>query len=115
MAYLNAVEFVVSYFLFVGKSNRLSDPLHPSLLRAYDELESFFLETICADEDKGGQAVLTKKDRYTKVLNMVPDVNGVRERIMDEWNSNRSSGKDRWKQLKSTVLLEKKNLRVRGE
>lgn len=76
--------------------------LHPMLQRAYDILEPMFEKYIADDK---GQGLLARKDRYTKILNTLPDET-IRKELYDRWErpENQSlTGADRWRHIRNVT------------
>lgn len=82
-----------------GKAVRLRHPLHPSLQRAYVTLEQIFEDDIIQDH---GQELLSNPDYWGKILNMVPDIRDLREKLRDNWEKC-VTAKSRWHLLKKVV------------
>jgi len=84
----------------------LTYPLHPSVERSLEHLEKVF-EKMVLDEE--GQDILSEKNKWEKVLKLIPD-EGIRERLDRTWSNAEKTSKFRWKQLKATVEDEIKTM-----
>jgi len=78
----------------------ITNPMHPSLKRAYEEeLIPFFSNTMLLSEADGGFGILDTAARQEKLLALFQD-ESVKERFLDEWAGKpRQSGEDRWASL----------------
>mmetsp|Transcript_14989 Transcript_14989/g.29178 ORF Transcript_14989/g.29178 Transcript_14989/m.29178 type:complete len:483 (+) Transcript_14989:156-1604(+) len=103
---------IVDYLtLIIGNENaaqrvQLTHPLHPSIERAMGQLEEVFDQMVL---DPEGQDIFSEKQRWDKVLKLIPD-ESIRERLDRVWSSDDKDSKFRWKQLKATVDDEIKRL-----
>jgi len=69
--------------------------LHPLLLRAYSQLLPYFITFIA--EAEGGQGILSKKDKYMKILNSIPN-ESIRIDIYEYFEKNVNlTATQRWK------------------
>jgi len=82
---------------------RLTTPRHPSVRRAVEICRPMFLKVCISDTE--GQGILATEERWQRVLAMVPNVDGIRETLANEWRSSASSSSSekRWNQLEATV------------
>lgn len=82
---------------------KIMSNLHPAIKRALKICYPLFLEA-CVSEERG-QGLLATKERWEKVLKMIPDVEKIRDRLSKEWESSTSSSNSdkRWAQLEATV------------
>ncbi len=87
--------------------NGLSTPLHPSLQRAFSQLEAIFVRDVITEE---GQKLLCDPEKWDKVLDMIPTLpedalpenTTLRGLIAKAWLS-ASNPVQRWRQLKNTL------------
>lgn len=77
-----------------------TNPLHPSLRRAYDILEPMFERCICDDD---GQGLLSTKNRYTEVLNTIPEGSAALRSELHRAFDGDLSGAERWRMLKEAI------------
>lgn len=80
----------------------LSTPLHPSLERAFAELEGMFVRIMAP---ASGQGLLADDatEHWDSVLEFVPAVGNVREVIRRAWAAEGNTPTQRWAQLKAAV------------
>ncbi|ETW00931.1 hypothetical protein H310_06586 [Aphanomyces invadans] len=98
---------VVQYFTLVEGSEhvkrkvKLTEPLHPSLERAYSILEPMFGDVILGPS---GQSVLCSQDNWTNLLDMVPD-DDIRSKLDCAWSQqlDATTPVEKWDQLKAAV------------
>ena len=78
---------------------KLTIPLHPSLRNALAVLEPVFVENIIQEH---GQGLLCDPEHWGKILDMLPNVAGLREDVERGWKDyNRcKNANDRWDYLK---------------
>ena len=78
---------------------KLTIPLHPSLRNALSVLEPVFVENIIQEH---GQGLLCDPEHWGKILDMLPNVAGLREDVERGWKDyNRCKcANDRWDYLK---------------
>lgn len=86
-------------------SKSLKQPFHYMIQRAYSILEPMFEKYIASDN---GQALLTKKDSYIKILNNLPN-ELIRRELYEMWEKQQVSSNDdigiiRWKQIKVATM-----------
>jgi len=79
---------------------KLTVPLHPSLRKALDVLEPIFVNNIIQEH---GQGLLCDPEHWTKILDMLPDVDGLRSAVEKSWTDYNQCkcASDRWDRLKS--------------
>ena len=79
---------------------KLSVPLHPSLRKAMDVLEPVFVENIIQEH---GQGLLCDPEHWGKILDMLPEVEGLREDVEKAWTNHNvcKNADDRWNKLKT--------------
>ena len=69
---------------------------HPMVKRAYSTLEPYFGRCIA---DGNGQGILTRRDKYIKILNTLPN-DAIRKELYEEWEKNpKQCGAERWQRL----------------
>jgi DNA primase small subunit len=85
-----------------GAKSTFTLPLHPMIKRSYNTLEPYFRNCICDNE---GQGLLGTKNRYTTLLNTLPD-DKIKKELHDFWGKESQkylSGAQRWDQLKDAI------------
>jgi DNA primase small subunit len=96
----------------IGTRCPITSPMHPALERAYEDvLLPLFLDDIIQEE---GQALLSNPDHWHIILDMLPDVTGLRQKVKDEWGRifSGDAATDRWNKLTKmlTSLQRRKDL-----
>ena len=84
----------------------LSLPLHPSLKRAHEILEPWFIETILP---ASGHGLLASEDRWTKdILGMMPEAGASVATLLEKkWreDANSTTPAEKWDQLKRHIKV----------
>jgi len=83
----------------IGTRCPLTSPMHPMLERGYNQvLLPLFVDDIIQDE---GQQLLSNPDHWNIILDMLPDVTGLRQKVKDEWSRifSTDAATERWNKL----------------
>jgi DNA primase small subunit len=84
--------------------NGLTDPIHPSLKKAYDELEPMFVKWVISEN---GQRLLADPKLWQTVLDMIPVLPDgfpdLKNLIGDYWAKKSVSPEKRWNVMKATI------------
>ncbi|TDH68296.1 hypothetical protein CCR75_004115 [Bremia lactucae] len=85
----------------VARKVKLREPLHPSLDRAYRQLEPMFVDIILSDE---GQGIMNSEKQWTTLLAMVPDEDIIAN-LTRRWSATSctSSPAEKWHELRNAV------------
>lgn len=100
---------VASYFEVelpseINKDVSLSLPLHPSLQRAYEILEPWFISDIIP---ASGHGLLASEERWTKdLLDTIPEAGrNVATLLKRKWKDDASTPAEKWEQLKKHIKV----------
>ena len=93
-----------------GARSVFTGTLHPSIVRAYDILEPYFMEKIC---DESGQGLLGDKSACRKLLNSMPDVKDIgkiRKMLDDLWDRDQNlGGAEKWRNISYAITRDTSN------